>query len=132
MADKILKGAKRIPIKVNGIACFLEPMTAKHLIEMQEFILGKRSRAIRIIYADEPEIRREELKALYESDITMDKILSAEIETLAYLMYIRCSIKDEISFDDFLGDMDELREIIEIAFGGDEKNVQAEQAEQGK
>jgi len=127
MADKILKGAKRIPIVVNGIKCFLEPMTAKHLIEMQEFVLGKRAKAIRIVFKDEPEIKIQELKALYKENVSMDNILSSDMDTMSYLMYIRCSARDKIAFEDFLGDMDELREIIEVAFGGDEKNVETEQ-----
>jgi len=127
MADKILKGAKRIPITVNGIACFLEPMTAKHLIEMQEFVLGKRAKAIRIVFEDEPEIKIEELKALYKENISMDNILSADMDTMSYLMYIRCSARNKMSFEDFLGDIDELKEVIEVAFGGEEKNVETEQ-----
>jgi len=127
MADKILKGAKRIPIVVNGIKCFLEPMTAKHLIEMQEFVLGKRAKAIRIVFKDEPEIKIQELKALYKEDISMDNILSADIKILSYLMYIRCSARDKMSFEEFLSDIDQLTEIIEVAFGGEEKNVETEQ-----
>ncbi len=42
-------------------------------------------------------------------------------------MYIRCSARDKMSFEEFLSDIDQLTEIIEVAFGGEEKNVETEQ-----
>ena len=121
---EILSGNKEIPIKINGKECVLKPMTTRHIIEMQNYLLKKKVERIKLLFADEKETRIKELKALYNEKPSIDEIMYSDIESLSYFLYIRCSIKDEIPFDDFTGSLEELEETISLAFREPEKNVE--------
>lgn len=125
--DKILKGGKRIPVVIAGRDCYIDPITPRHILEMQDFVLAKRAKKIRIIYKEDPEQMYKELKALVSNDISVDKLLKSDFDILTYFLWIRCSLRDEISYDEFIGDFENLENNIDIVFGGETKNVQAEQ-----
>jgi hypothetical protein len=121
--DRILDGVKRIPVVIAGKECFIEPMTTRHVIEMQEYILKKKAKKIRILFEHDKQLMNEQLKVLFNEEISMDKIFGSDFETMTYLVYIRCSIRNEITYEESLGDLEELYQNVGMLFGDDEKKV---------
>ena len=125
--DKIKDAYKEIPVTVAGISGVIREMTPANYIEIQNFLRSKKAKTIDSVFANDKEERIELKKALLNEEISLDNMNKSDVETMYFLLYVRFSGNDKVTFKEFFSDTEGLEEASALAFpkdDGGEKNVE--------
>jgi len=126
--DKIQKGYKEIPVTIAGISGVIRDMTPANYLEIQNFLLIKRAKAIDAVFANDKVERLALKKALLDEEIKLDSINKSDVSTMYYLLYVRFSGKDKVTFEQFFSDTEGIEEASALAFPKDDGGVKNDQA----
>jgi len=124
--DKIQKGYKEIPVTIAGISGVIRDMTPANYLEIQNFLLIKRAKAIDAVFANDKVERLALKKALLDEEIKLDSINKSDVSTMYYLLYVRFSGKDKVTFEQFFSDTEGIEEASALAFPKDEEDAGGE------